>query len=281
MLLSFPNAKHFKTLSSYIKQMSRKVSTRTVCELENVNRAEFSKAKKQFELNLEKTVNYCNSLSSEKKNLVFDYVLINQKMEIIDKPYNWTFDYTTRKMGACIVLLVAGLATENEFYPLAFDYWFNKNFTEKDQIYLKKTELAELMFDEITNCNLTFQNTLIDAGFCSPNFLKFIDSKGFKFIVRFPKNRNFIINNETYNSKSIFAETPNGQFYFDTVFGFTKFVCAEYSNIKCKIVFIADSKDKLVNRDFYCLITNDLNIMYTQVVRQYKNRGKIEFFSKY
>lgn len=43
------------------------------------------------------------------------------------------------------------------------------------------------------------------------------------------------------------------------------------------LVVISNTREKLLNRDFYCLISTELKI-YTEIFRSYKDRFKIEFF---
>ena len=279
------NDKALTSIIAYIKRMNKSVSNRQVYSLEKIPRRTFENAKKQFSINLQKMIDYCNSLEAKEKDLILDYTLISQEMKIIDRPYNLIYNHNSKSKEPCLVLLFAILRVDDKIFPLSFDYWIQDIMLEENELYLTKTEIAQAMINNIITKELLFDYVSFDAGFCSPELLQFIDSKDKKFICRFPKSRKFTINSEvekdrTETAQSIFKNEHNGSFYYDRMFGFERFVYCQYADLNIQLILVANSKDKLVNRDFYCVITNDLELRYTQVLRRYKNRNCIEFFLK-
>lgn len=279
------NEEKFDSLISYIRQMDRNTSTRKVCDLEEIARTSFSKAKNDFSLNLKNMIKFCNTEKGKSRRLIFDYVLISHDMRIIDKPYNLIYNYVLKHQCPTLVLLFAILEIDGKVYPLGFDYWIQKVMLDSEEDYFSKTEIAQKLFDKIIKHKLKFNYISFDAGFCSPKFLKHIDNNHYIYFCRFPKSRKFKVGDEEYTAKSIYAEAEkgyylHGSFYFDTVYGFTKPVFCEYKDMKVQLVLVANSKEKLINRDFYCIITNDLDLKYTKVIRIYMKRSTIEFFLK-
>ncbi len=107
-------------------------------------------------------------------------------------------------------------------FPLCFDYWIQEQMLAEEEVYFKKTEIADFMLDNLIEQGLEFDYISFDAGFCSPELLYYIDNKGFKFICRFPKSRKFTIKTKKENekdrketAKAIFENEHNGSFYYD------------------------------------------------------------------
>ena len=160
---------HFTALMDFLRQAQRDISTRKIVQLGKLNRSQFTKAKKEFSLQFKEIQEILDVIKKKETLLILDYVLISQEMKIIDRPYNWVYNPSTRKVEPCLVILFA--------------------------VFLKSTR-------------------------------------------------------------------------------------GVYANHEVQLVVVADTKEKLKERNFYCLITNCLNLKYPQVMRCYSQRGKIEFFFK-
>lgn len=145
----------------------------------------------------------------------------------------------------------------------------------KDEEYKSKSELAEEMLEKLISV-YNIERVIFDAGFCVPSLLKMLDFLSIKYICRYPKSRKLIYKNKSAKVESIFKNATNASYYYYKDNGYLNSSLAKYADHDVQIVVVANTKEKLIKKDFYCLLTNDLDLKYPTVLKTYKKRGKIE-----
>ena len=94
----------------------------------------------------------------------------------------------------------------------------------------------------------------------------------------FPKEKfEIIFESEKNTAKSLFNEEYNGNFYFYNKVGYIHKKKVSFYDEVSTLVVVANKREKLLNRDFYCLISTEKK-SYTEIFRSYKERFKIEVF---
>lgn len=214
-------------------------------------------------------------LEIENSRLILDYVIVESDMWVINKPFNLIKNHNTNNYEPCLVILVAALEIKGKVYPIDFAFWQSEIMTGEDEVYLTKNEIAEEMINRLVR-SYKIKEIIFDAGFCDPFLLETISKLGINYICRFPKSRKIKRVNNSENAKKIFKDSRNGEFYYYKGNGYLNSCIGEYANHKIQLVVVANKKDKLISKDFYCLLTNNLNLKYPTVLKNYKNRGKIE-----
>ena len=214
-------------------------------------------------------------LKTEGSRLLLDYVLVEAEMNIINKPFNLIFNHNTRRYEPCLVILVAALEIKGKVYPIDFSFWISENMIEDGEEYLTKSEIAEKMIERLIQ-RFSIIEIIFDAGFCVPNLLSKINELKINYICRFPKSRKITHNGKRANALKIFKDTDNSSFYYYHKNGYINCTRGTYADHDIQLVVVANSKEKLVSKNFYCLLTNNLKIKYPTVLKTYKLRGKIE-----
>lgn len=266
------NNKVLELMSSFLKKAHRKLPDSEIYK-DKLSYVDFKATKKLLGIKFYNTANF----SSKNARLLLDYVLVEADMRIINKPYNLIYNQNTKRYEPCLVVLVAALEIEGKVYPIDFSFWINEHMIEEDQgeEYLTKSQIAENMVERlIIKYNIT--EIIFDAGFCVPSLLLKIDRLNIHYICRFPKSRNITLDNKKVNASKIFKDSPNQDFYYYHNNGYLNSTVGEYADHDIQMVVVANTKEKLILKDFYCLITNNLNIKYPTVLKTYKKRGKIE-----
>lgn len=208
--------------------------------------------------------------------MVLDYVLISKNMKIIDRPYNLIFNYVTKKYEPTLVILFAIILVNGEKYPISFDFWISENMLEEGEIYLSKNQIAENMLKRLVNTGLKVDNCLFDAGLNCDELIEYLNQQNIAYTCRSPKSKTF---NDKKTPKALFKEEYNRNFYFYKKVGYVNKKIVEYCGKETTLVVISNTREKLLNRDFYCLISTEAKT-YTEIFRSYKNRFKIEVFFK-
>jgi len=261
-----------RNLAMALKVCNRDYSNKLVYDMFNNNKKEYSGDKNNFSLNIRKMIEY---LSSKKGKVLMDYTNISHDMKIIDRPYNLLYNYASGVYEPCLVILFIVLLVDDEIYPINTEFWISKTMMEEDEIYRKKTQIAEDVIENLLNKGMTIDRVLFDAGFNEPNFISFLNRKKIEFTARISKTK------KMYNGKTIkelFSDKLNGEFYYYHKYGFTNYIDVEYAGTLSRLVVICDTATKLKNRDFYCILSSSLDISYTETIRIYSLRSKIETF---
>ena len=261
-----------KHLAMALKVCNRDYSNKLVYDMFNNNKKEYSGDKNSFSLNTRKMIEL---LSSKKGMLLMDYTHISHNMKILDKPYNLIYNHASGKYEPCLVILFIVLLVDNEIYPISTDFWISESMIFDDEIYRKKTKIAEDIIEELLNKGMKINRVLFDAGFNIPDFISFLNRKRIEFTARISKTKK-MDNGKTI--KELFSDKRNGEFYYYDKYGFTSYVDVEYAKTLSRLVVICDSSTKLKNRDFYCILSSSLDISYTETIRIYSLRSKIETF---
>ena len=196
-------------------------------------------------------------------------------MKIIDKPYNIIYNHASGKHEPCLVILFIVLLVDNEIYPISTEFWISETMMFDDEIYRKKTEIAEYIIKNLLNIGMEIDRVLFDAGFNVPDFISFLNIKNIEFIARISKTKKMDNGNTI---KELFSDKRNGEFYYYHKYGFTNYIDVEYAKTLSRLVVICDSSTKLKDRDFYCILSSSLDISYTETIRIYSLRSKIESF---
>lgn len=261
-----------RNLAKALKVCKRDYSNKLVFDTFETNKKEYSEDKNAFTLNKRKVI----KLSNSKKGIVLiDYTQISHDMKIIDRPYNLIYNHASKRYEPCLVILFIVLLVDDEIYPIDLDFWISKTMMLEDEIYLKKTELAEKAIEDLLNKGMVIDRVLFDAGFNTPDFLKFLCKKKIEFTARIHKNKK-MDNLETI--KEVFSGKENREFYYYHKYGFTTYKDVFYTENLLRLIVVCNSREKLDNRNFYCIISSSLDITYTETLRIYHLRSKIESF---
>lgn len=267
----------FESIMDFLSVTKRDISDNQVSNLNRKDRRKYKKLKELFNINVPEIINILNNTVGD-KSLIMDYVLINKDMKIIDRPYNLTFNHGTRRYEPCLVILFAIVLVNKIKYPINFDFWICKDMIGNDD-YLTKNEIAKNMLKCLLDNGLKIDRILFDAGFTSEILINFINQQKIPFTCRIAKNKKFIYRNNKYTPKELFNRVKNRSFYFYKNVGYMSKKFVKYFGVKSTLVVIANSRNKLIDRDFYCLISTESKT-YTEIFRIYKVRFHIEVFFK-
>ena len=266
------NNKILELMSSFLEKAHRKLADIEIYK-NKLSYADFKSTKKLLGIKFYNT----NNFASKSSRLLLDYVLIEANMTIINKPFNLLYNQNTKRYEPCLVILVASLEIEGKVYPIDFNFWISQHMIEPEQgeEYLTKSQIAETMIERLVK-KFNITEIIFDAGFCVPSLLLKINSLNIKYICRFPKSRNITHNDKKANASKIFKDSLNQDFYYYHNNGYLKSTIGQYADHNIQMVVVANTKEKLILKDLYCLITNNINLKYPTVLKTYKKRGKIE-----
>ena len=133
------------------------------------------------------------------------------------------------------------------------------------------------MIERLLSNGLEVDKCLFDAGFCCEDIIRLLNDKQIEYTCRSPKNKSYIFESEKNTAKSLFNEEYNGNFYFYNKVGYIHKKKVSFYDEVSTLVVVANKREKLLNRDFYCLISTEKK-SYTEIFRSYKERFKIEVF---
>jgi hypothetical protein len=265
---------HFSILSVLLQYTHRDLSARKVRKLAKLSQRTFQRAKGQFRL---PTPQIIAKSKSRPVRLILDYVLISRNSKTLTFPFNLLFNPNTKQYGPTLCVLFALAELDGKYYPVAFDFWTQHEWDPEG--FLSKLRVASVMIESLYEQGLVIQELLFDAGFCSAAFLDELDALKIPYICRMKSSWGI----QTYGSKraarSLFG--LGKPFFFDRhkrAYLFSR--KGRFGKHQAKLVAIANSREDLEKKQFYCLITNQLTLKPTQVVRHYLQRGKIEWFFK-
>lgn len=261
-----------RNLAMALKVSNRDISNKLVYDIFNNNKKKFSEDKNNFSLNTRRMIEY---LSSKKGKVLMDYTHVSHDMKIVDRPYNLIYNYASKRYEHCLVILFIVLLVDDEIYPISTDFWISETMMEDDEIYRKKTQIAEDVIQNLLNKGMTIDRVLFDAGFNEPNFISFLNRKKIEFTARISKTKKM---DNSKIIKELFDDKSNRDFYYYHKYGFTSYIDVEYAGTLSRLVVICDTPIKLKNRDFYCILSSSLDITYTEIIRMYSLRFKIETF---
>jgi len=197
-------------------------------------------------------------------------------MKIIDRPYNLIYNYVNKRYEPTLVILFAVILVNANKYPINFDFWISENMLEEGEVYLSKNQIAENMLKSLVNTGLKLDNCLFDAGLNCDELIEYLNKQNIAYTCRSPKSKSF---NDNKTPKSLFKDEYNRNFYFYKKVGYVNKKIVEFCGKETTLVVVSNSREKLLNRDFYCLISTEVKT-YTEIFRTYKNRFKIEVFFK-
>ena len=261
-----------RNLAMALKVCKRDYANNLVFDTFKTNKKEYSNDKNSFTLNQRKMIEFLNG---KKGTVIMDYTGISHDMKIIDRPYNLIYNHASKRYEPCLVILFLVLLVNDEIYPIDIDFWISETMMLDDEIYLKKTEIAENVVEGLINKGMTIDRALFDAGFNTPDFLKFLERKQINFTARIHKSKK-MDNKKTI--KELFSDKENRNFYYYHNYGYTTYKDVEYAGNLLRLVVVCNGREKLDNRDFYCIISSSLDVSYTETIRIYHFRCKIESF---
>lgn len=265
---------YFSILSVLLQHTHRDLSARQVRKLARLSQRKFQRAKGQFKL---PTPQIIARSKSQPVRLIIDYVLISRNSKTLTFPFNLLFNPNNKQYGPTLCVLFALAELDGKYYPVAFDFWTQEEWDPEG--FLSKIKVASLMLEGLLEQGLVMKELLFDAGFCSASFLDELDQLNIPYICRIKSSWGI----QTYGSKraarSLFGLGKS--FFFDRhrhAYLFSR--RGRFGKHQAKLVAIANSREDLEKKQFYCLITNQLTLKNSQVVRHYLKRGKIEWFFK-
>lgn len=265
---------HFDTVCTLLQHTHRNFSDYRIKKLGKLKHHRFQKAKKEFVFPLKKIVAMSKT---QPVRLIMDYVLIGRDTRELTFPFNFVFNYTSRRLEPTLFLLFVLAEINGELYPIALDFWGQEEWALDDGIHLTKLDVAYSMAESLIAVGLEIDELLFDAGFCSARFLEMLNELGVSYICRFPRSRKIESYGTACNAKTIFQN--NLRFHFDrhkSLYMASR--TGVYANHQVKLVGIANSRERLDARQYFCLITNQVQLKHTQILRHYQMRSKIEHF---
>lgn len=265
---------HFDIVSTLLQQAHRNLSAAQVQKLGKLRLRSFNQAKKQFVLPLPRLI----ALSQEQPvRLIVDYVLMGRDTATLTFPFNYLYNYNTGKMQPTLYVLFVLAQVGESLYPIALEFWGQQEWALEQDIYLTKRDVAEAEILGLAERGLEIEEVLFDAGFCSKAFLDALAELEIPYICRFP--RSWQIECLGQQGKAADWMQDNRRFFFDRYRGcFLDSAQGVFGQHSVQLVAVANSRQKLDSRKYYCLLTNQLNLKPTQVLRHYLQRGQIEWF---
>lgn len=268
---------HFAITSVLLQHTHRSLSAHQIKKLGKLPHRKFQSAKKQFVLPTKRLL-YLSQ--KQPVRLIMDYVLIDRDSQVIPFPFNYTYNCNTRRLEPTLFVLFIVAEIQGQLYPIYLDFWTQEEWAADDGLYLSKIDLAQTAILSLFEQGLEILELLFDAGFCSGAFLEALATFEIPYICRF--SRSWSIETAA-GKKGASAElfTNNRAFYYDRHKDL--FIAAEkgrFAQHAVKLVAIANSRQKLDQRRYYCLITNQIELKATEIFRHYLKRGRIEWFFK-
>ena len=267
---------HFKALCAILQNAHRNLSANEAKKLAGLSHRAFQQAKKEFAMPLNRII----QMSKQRPvRLILDYVLIGRTCKFITFPFNLTFNPNTQQLQPTLFLLFALAEVEGELYPIEIDFWANEDWEPEDGLYLSKNDVAKSMITGLVEKGLEFYEVLFDAGFPSEDLLNELDDLEIPYICRIKSNWQISAYGLKRSAKEMFSKKR--RFFFDrhlNCFLFSR--KGHFGSHEVKLVAVANTRQKLLKRQFYCLLTNRTELKHTQVLRHYQKRGKIEWFFK-
>ena len=93
---------HFSTICSLLQHAQRNLSDNQVKKLGKLKHHRFQKAKKEFVFPLKKLI----QMSKERPvTLIIDYVLIGRNTQKLTFPFNFVFNYNSRRLEPTLFIL--------------------------------------------------------------------------------------------------------------------------------------------------------------------------------
>jgi len=164
-----------------------------------------------------------------------------------------------------------------------FDFWTQQEWDPVN--FFSRNELAKFMIISLYEQGLVIKELLCElcpygyAGFCSAEFLDEINDLQIPYVCRIRSDWGI----ESYGAK----RKANQMFGLGKCFFFDRHKSCyvfsrkgQFGNHRAKMVAIANSRERLEAKQFYCLLTNQRKLSDSRVLRHYMKRGKIEWFFK-
>lgn len=267
---------HFDIISVLLQYTHRNLSCHQVKKLGQLRHRNFQKAKKQFVLPLRQIKALSQGLPVR---LIMDYVLIGRNTREITFPFNYTFNPNSYRMEPTIFTLFVVAEIGGKLYPVHLDFWAQEDWETDDGLYVTKIDVAKSAVLSLHEQGLEISELLFDAGFCSKQFLFELNTFKIPYICRFPRSWNLMISGKKWRAADLFHN--NRKFFYDRHKGcFLISRMGRFAGHAVKLVAVANSREKLDKRHYYCLVTNQTRLRHTQVLRHYGKRGRIEWFFK-
>ena len=267
---------HFAITRVLLQHTHRSLSAHQIKKLGKLPPRPFQKAKKEFVL----PTKYLIALSRKQPvRLILDYVLVSRTMEEITFPFNFVLNPNTRRLEPTMFILFVVAEIDGRLYPVHLDFWAQEEWAEGDGLYLTKIDVAKAAIVRLQEQGLEIAEVLFDAGFCSQAMLRDLAELEIPYVCRFSRSWNIETASGLAASASLF--TNNRAFYYDRHKEcFLASVTGTFAGHAVKLVAIANSRQKLDQRRYYCLLTNQTELRHTEVFRHYLKRGRIEWLFK-
>jgi len=265
---------HFSILCTLLQHAQRKFSATSIRKLTKLSERKFQRAKGQFKL---PTPQIIAKSKSRPVRLIIDYVLISRNSKTLTYPFSLIFNQNNNQFGPTLSMLFAIAEIDGQYYPVAFDFWTQQEWDPVN--FFSKNELAKYMITSLYEQGLVIEELLFDAGFCSAEFLNELNELQIPYVCRMKSAWKIDSYGLKRNARQMFGLSR--RFYFDrhkSCYVFSR--TGQFGDHKVKLVAIANSRQRLEEKKFYCLITNQVKLKHTQIFRHYLKRGKIEWFFK-
>ena len=260
------------------KKTKNKLSKSEIKKSSGLSAKKYEETIKAFGINfydIKKLVN------SEKGNLIADFMLIPAHGNDFVYPYNPIYDYSKNCYHNCLVIMFICFESKGKIYPILFDYWISKIYYDDNEKYITKNELFIESIEYFIKNGLNIENIIFDSGFFNKNILTSLSKFNINLVTRCPKGRVFTSENIKMKVNNAFSNIYNGSFYYyDKYSCFLKSKTVEVFDISGQIIAIANNKKNLLEKKFFFLFTNNLDITHVKTLQIYKCRWKIESFFK-
>jgi hypothetical protein len=248
---------YFAITRLLLQHTHRSLSAHQIKKLGKLSHRSFQRAKKAFVL----PTKYLIALSRKQPvRLILDYVLVSRTSQEITFPFNYVLNPNTRRLEPTMFILFVVAEIQGQLYPVHLDFWAQEEWAEGDGLYLTKIDVAKAAILQLREQGLEIAEVLFDAGFCSQSMLRDLAELEIPYICRFSRCWN-IESTTGLTAASARLFTDNRAFYYDRHRAcFLASVTGTYAGHAVKLVAIANSRQKLDERRYYCLITNQTHL---------------------
>jgi hypothetical protein len=210
--------------------LESKKNTSAIAREAGVSQSTASRFLKQIDLNDQDFVPLVLSIFGKKKLcLIIDDGTISKRYSEEIEGVSSMVDQSTKTFTNGYKIVAAGLTDGKYFLPIALEHWVAEFIMGED--YLKVTELAEKLILRVLELGLLISYFVMDGLYFSDEFIKFLNKKKLKFVMKAKTTTSVIYNgqkmqlqnckdlqlNSNQSQKKIVAEWNGKKRYFIAV----------------------------------------------------------------
>jgi hypothetical protein len=123
-----------------------------------------------------------NLFGNKSINLVTDDFVLSRRYSEETEGTSSMIDQATKTFTNGIKIIGSGLTDGHFFLPIDFEQWIAQFIIGKD--YLTTTQIAEKLILRILELGIKIKYFVFDGLYFSENFIKFLDDKNLKFVIK-------------------------------------------------------------------------------------------------